>query len=273
MSVNLQTDPLQEKRHEAIPGLIHKYENRVLCHLTYFCPSNCDFCFRKNLYEKTKKRASDQEIVSYIKNNPKIKEFIFSGGEPLVKTGELKDLAVNLSKLENIKIFRIHSRHPVTFPKNINFRDLETAIKETTQPWYFVIHVNSITELNNPETIKAILKLKKMGFILLSHTVFLKGINDTVKKLEKLFNKLVELGVKPYYIFHCDSMKHTQKFIIPIKKEVEIMTNLRKTLTGIAYPLHVIDSDSGEGKIPVPTEFWQCSLNSYQDFSSKENKI
>ena len=112
-----------------------------------------------------------------------------------------------------------------------------------------------------------------MGFILLSHTVFLKGINDTVKKLEKLFNKLVELGVKPYYIFHCDNMDHTQKFIIPIKKEVEIMTNLRKTLTGIAYPLHVIDSDSGEGKIPVPTEFWQCSLNSYQDFSSKENKI
>lgn len=270
--MSLQIDPLQEKKHEVIPGLIHKYDNRVLCHLTYRCPSDCEFCFRDKLYEKTKKRAGDDEIAEYVRAHLEIKEFIFSGGDPLIRIKELKDLAIKLSKLKNIKIFRIHSRHPITFPKNVDLEALKAVIKDTKQTWYFVIHVNTFEELNNLETLKVIKELRKAGFILLSHTVFLKNINDNVKKLEKLFSKLVEVGVKPYYIFHCDNMMHTQKFIVSLKKEQQIMTELRKKLTGIAYPLHVIDSDSGNGKIPVPTEFWKCSLNNYLDFSKKQNK-
>ena len=271
--MNLQIDPLQEKKHQVLTGLVHKYKNRVLCHLTYHCPSNCKFCFRGHLYEKNNKRANNEEIVDYVKSHTEIKEFIFSGGEPLIKPYDLKDLASKLSKLDHLKIFRIHSRQPITFPKNIAFEPLADVIKNTNQPWYFVIHVNTVEELNNPETLIVIDKLRKLGFILLSHTVFLKGINDDIKKLEKLFSKLVEVGVKPYYIFHCDNMAHTQKFIVDLKREQQIMTKLRKKLTGIAYPLHVIDSDSGNGKIPVPTEFRQCSLTNYLDFKEKSNQV
>jgi len=261
-----QRDPLQEKKHEVLPGLIWKYQNRVLFLTTKNCPSKCEFCFRKNLYDKNFKRTSDIKIIDFVKKHKQIKEFIFSGGEPLIVINEIYSLIKELVKIEHLKLFRIHTKLPITYPNKVNLRLMKKVSNETDKPIYLVIHVNTDKEINNSEAQMVIKKLRSIGYVLLSHTVFLKGINDNFNCLKNLFSTLIELGVKPYYIFHCDNMEHTQKFIVPIEKEVKIMTELRKQLSGIAYPIHVIDSESGKGKIPVPTNFWKFKSKQYRDF-------
>ena len=269
---NFIIDPLAEKKHTVCEGLIHKYQNRVLCLLTKDCNAACPFCFRKNLYQRDQKNTINLEkIIQYLEKNKNINEFIFSGGEPLLE-GELFEKFCNaLFKLEQIKIIRIHSKLPISAPQLMPWKNIETVAKKANKNLYFLIHVNSHEELNKKETLKSISKLKKLGFILLSQTVFLKKTNDTVEKLEKLFSTLVENGVKPYYIFHCDRIENYQKFQIPLEKEVYLMSELREKISGLAYPLHVIDSESGDGKIPVPTNHWQTDLKKYKDFSRTEN--
>ncbi|MDP2873698.1 MAG: radical SAM protein [bacterium] len=263
-------DPLNEKAHEVLPGLIWKYPNRVLLVTTKACPAQCSFCFRQNLYADNFQPASNQEIVDFVKKHQEIREFIFSGGEPLLEPEKILKLTKSLGKINHLKLFRLHTRLPISSPKTIPFKTLEKLVTLYQKPWYLIIHVNSVGELNKKESATALWKLRQQGFILLSHTVFLKGINDSEEALEKLFTRLIELGVKPYYIFHCDHLKHTTKFVVPLKKEIAIMTKLRPKISGLAYPLHVIDSPTGNGKIPVPTDFWEFNPKEYLDFQKKK---
>lgn len=268
----LTTDPLNEKQHEVLPQLIHKYPNRVLCLLTTECQAHCPFCFRRDLHaQQTEKNPINlKEIIDYVKKSSKINEFIFSGGEPLLEGDLLETAFLCLQKIEHLKIFRIHSRLPIVQKQKIPWQNLEIIAKRVTKPIYFVIHVNSDQELNNPNVSTTLIRLRKLGFILLSHTVFLKGINDNLTTLEKLFNQLIELGVKPYYIFHCDQMLHTQQFVLPLEKERQLMTKLRKKVSGLAFPLHVIDSENG--KIPVPSTSWSCATDHFYNFANEKIK-
>lgn len=270
MPMKLVADPLNEKSHEVLPGLIWKYPNRVLLITTKACPAQCSFCFRQNLYADNFQPASNQKIVDFVQKHQEIREFIFSGGEPLLEPEKIFELTKSLGKMDHLKIFRIHTRLPISSPATIPFKTLEKLVALYQKPWYLVTHVNTASEIGNQKTANALWKLRQQGFILLSHTVFLKGINDSEEALEKLFTRLIELGVKPYYIFHCDHLKHTTKFVVPLKKEIEIMTKLRPKLSGLAYPLHVIDSPTGNGKIPVPTDFWKCNTEEYLDFTGQK---
>lgn len=265
--MKLVTDPLAELSHEVSPGLIWKYPNRLLWLISYDCPSKCSFCFRKELNNRRVEPAKLTQVKELIKKQPLIVEIIFSGGEPLIDISLLYQSILDLSKNKQIKIFRIHTRLPITFPEKIDWKILGNLPDKIKQPIYMVIHTNHPNEIDRPEVVEAITKLRMSGYILLSQTVFLKGINDDVEVLEKLFSQLVALGVKPYYIFHCDTMAHTKKMVVSIAKEVKIMTELRKRISGLAYPLHVIDSETGSGKIPAPTNFWKTDLSSYSDFS------
>lgn len=141
-----------------------------------------------------------------------------------------------------------------------------------TKPVYISLHTNHIDELGE-KTTKIIQQLRGAGAILISQSVFLKGVNDDVPTLANLFTKLTQLGVKPYYIHRCDFVKGVEHWIIPIEREVEIMTQLRKEISGLAYPLHVIDAPGGSGKIPVPTNFWEHNLDQFSDFNNKEIKM
>jgi lysine 2,3-aminomutase len=123
-----------------------------------------------------------------------------------------------------------------------------------------------VQEISNG-SIEVFKKFRKAGVILYSQTVFLKGINDSVEKLEKLFEKLLELGIRPYYIYRCDSVIGLEKFIVPFEKEKEIMTELRKRISGLACPTYVIDVPMGCGKIPVPLNFWKDG-KSFFDFNN-----
>lgn len=130
---------------------------------------------------------------------------------------------------------------------------------------YISVHFEHPDELT-PETIKAIKNLRATGAILLSQSVFLKGVNDDYSILQTLFTQLSELGIRPYYIYRCDPVKGAEHFIVPFDQEVAIMTKLRANLSGIACPLYVIDAPNGSGKIPVPLNFWEFEKTSFEDY-------
>jgi lysine 2,3-aminomutase len=137
---------------------------------------------------------------------------------------------------------------------------------------YVGIHFEHPAELTDV-TIEAIEKLRKAGTILYSQTVFLVGVNDSYEILYKLFSRLIELGVRPYYIYRCDPVVGAGHFRVDIEKERAIMTSLRRDLSGLACPTYVIDTPQGSGKIPVPLDFWDADISTYRDFYCDEHRV
>jgi len=268
-------DPLLEEKYEKTKGLIHKYRSRVLILLTLSCASYCRFCTRRRKVSDIKKgvitKADIKKMLAYLLKNPDINEVIFSGGDPLMVPEILKYALKVFSQLPQIKIIRIGTRAPVSNPKLIT-KDILAAIKKIKQPVYVGIHFEHPDELTE-ETIRACEKLRKAGAILFSQSVFLKGVNDSYKILEKLFSRLIEIGVRPYYLYRCDPVKGISHFRVPFKKEIEIATKLRKNLSGLAWPTYVIDTPDGSGKIPVPLNFWKFNKKEFRDFLGEQKRV
>jgi len=268
-------DPLLEDKYEKTKGLIHKYPNRVLILLTLTCAAYCRFCTRRRKVSEIEKgiisKADIQKMVAYLFKNPEINEVIFSGGDPLTAPEILKYALKKFSRLPQIKIIRIGTRLPVSNPKIIGKDFLET-IRKIKQPVYVGIHFEHPKELTK-ETIAACDKLRKAGAILYSQSVFLKGVNDSYEILYELFMKLIQIGVRPYYLYRCDPVEGAGHFRVDFEKEVAIATKLRKNLSGLAWPTYAIDSPKGSGKIPVPLNFWKFHKESYKDFSNKEKRV
>lgn len=264
-------DPFQEdNKYCKSKGFIHKYSKRALILLTTECAANCRFCTRRRNSGKQEKINKNDigVILRYLHANKKINEIIFSGGDPLTEPEMLEYAIKKLSALKQIKIIRIHTRIPVSDPQRVN-NDLVGVLKKIQQALYIAVHFEHPHELT-AETINAIKLLRSTGATILSQSVFLKGINDSYDVLFDLFNKLAEINVRPYMIGHCDLIKGAEHFIVPLKKEVKIMTQLRKTLSGVAFPNHVIDSPSGCGKIIVPLNFWEFNDKKFKDFNDAE---
>lgn len=268
------SDPLLEDKNKKVKGLVHKYPKRVLIELTLNCASFCRFCTRRREVSDIKKgylSSKDiKKMVDYLNNHQEINEVIFSGGDPLVVPNLLVFALKEFSKLPQIKIIRIHTRVPVSYPGLLS-KELFNIFSKINKikTLYISIHFEHPDELC-PQTVRAIKKLRKTGAILLSQSVFLKGINDSYNVLANLFTRLSELGIRPYYIYHCDPVKGAEHFIVPLKKETEIITKLRKNLSGIAFPTYVIDTPCGSGKVPVPLNFWKFNSKSFRDFKNKK---
>ncbi|PIQ70331.1 lysine 2,3-aminomutase [Candidatus Shapirobacteria bacterium CG11_big_fil_rev_8_21_14_0_20_40_12] len=267
-----KNDPLCEEKYLVSKGLIHKYPCRVLILISSHCPKYCDFCFRKritNNFLKNQINKNDiKKMIKYVLSRPEINEVIFSGGEPLTELELLLFGLRQFSKLKQIKILRIHSRAPVTKPSLVE-KNLLAFVALSKKPIYFSLHVNHPKELS-PKTIGAITALRQAGAILLSQTVFLKNLNDNFTVLKDLFTKLTEMGVRPYYLHHCDPVTGNEKYLVPLEKEIEIATRLRRELSGLACPTLVIDTPDGNGKIPVPLDFWEFNQKRFKDFNDKE---
>lgn len=268
-------DPLLEEQHEVVPGMINKYGNRALCLLTAECASYCRFCTRRRLVsdiERGRMDSDDVDVwVQYLRDHPEIREVIFSGGDPFVAGDELFEYALTeVSALSSVKVIRIGTRAPVADPVLINDRKLE-AISQVSQPVYIGIHFEHPSEITRP-TKRAVKRLIGTGAILFSQTVFLKDVNDNFHTLRDLFNGLVEIGVRPYYIYRCDPIPGATHFRVELEKERRIMTQLRRNLSGLACPTYVIDVPNGSGKIPVPLEFWDTDTSSYTDFEGQKHE-
>ncbi|HPT66294.1 MAG TPA: KamA family radical SAM protein [Candidatus Woesebacteria bacterium] len=263
-----------EDKITPVKGLIRRYQKRVLIELTMKCPVECEFCFRKWKKEEKRQTLTKEEankIVEYISKHKEITEVIFSGGEPLMVVDLMGFLIEKLKKLDQIKIFRIHTRAVVTSPVLVSEKLLKILKQKYKQIIYLSIHINSDKELNS-EVESAIRKIRETGVILYSQSVFLKGINDSVEVLKKLFSRLVEIGVRPYNIYQCNKIEGIEKFIVPFEKEVKIMTELRKTLSGLACPTLIFDVPVNANKIPVPLNFWE-SKKTIIDFNGKRFSI
>ncbi|NMB92408.1 MAG: KamA family radical SAM protein [Parcubacteria group bacterium] len=251
-------DPLKEEKYSPVKGLIQRYSNRVLILLTLNCAAYCRFCFRRRIVSDIQKgfltETDLNQIINYIKKHPQVNEIIISGGDPLTQPKLLELLLKKIVKLKQIKIIRIGTRLMVSDPQQINSNILRILKLVKKQPLYLLLHFEHPDELTK-ETIKAIKKLRSTGAILLSQSVFLKGINDNVVTLEKLFTELLSLGIKPYYILHNDEPLGTKHFTVDFKKERKIMTALRKRISGLAYPAYVYDQPEGPCKVPLPLDF------------------
>lgn len=258
-------DPLKEDRRMPVFGLIHKYPNRVLVLLTLNCAAYCRFCTRRrsvsDIAKGEIKIADLRQMAVYIKKHPKINEVILSGGDPLTVPEILIPALKIFGSLKQIKIIRIGTRLPVSLPSAVNSKLLEILKASLKKPLYLLIHFEHLDELTK-ETRLALKKLRENGCILLSQTVFLKGINDNAGTLEKLFTELVSLGVKPYYIFHNDEPQGTKHFTVSFKKESQIMDTLRKRVGGLACPIYVLDTAKAPYKIPLAYGSWQTKVQS-----------
>lgn len=272
VSPKAQNDPLQEDRFIKVRGLVHKYPRRVLIELTLNCAAYCRFCTRRRKVSDIKRGrlipADIRNMTIYLKKHKEINEVIFSGGDPLTAPELLKLALQQFSQVTSIKIFRLHTRVPVSAPQLITPALLKTLTSVKKQPLYLSLHFEHPDELT-PSTLAAVQKLRRTGAILLSQTVFLKGVNDNYQILYQLFTRLTERGVRPYYLYRCDPVQGITHFIVPLKKEIEIVTRLRKNLSGIAFPLYTIDAPAGSGKIPVPLNFWRFDSSHFTDFHGK----
>ena len=247
-------DPLEEDINMPVPGLVHKYPNRVLILLTLNCSAYCRFCTRRRSVSDIKKGeitiADIKRMAVYIQKHSKINEVILSGGDPLTAPELLKQALKILGSLKQIKIVRIGTRLPVSCPKGIDKTILNILKESPKQPLYLLVHFEHPDEITQ-ETCQAIKKLRESGCILFSQTVFLRGVNDKVSTLEKLFNELLAIGVKPYYIFHNDEPQGTEHFTVSFEKEAKIMDALRKRVGGLTCPVYVLDTAKAPYKIPL----------------------
>lgn len=266
-------DLLNEKVNSPLFGTVRKFPRRLLVLLSYTCAANCRYCERQDRVgvglDRLGRLSENQidDVVRYVAADSSISEVIASGGDPLVHPKGLERLFTSLSAVGHVKVLRIHTRFPLQSPRQVN-HDLMRRLAGTKNVVYLSLHVDHPDELTD-EVLDLIGKLRSYGFILISQSVFLKGVNDDVDVLERMFNQLFESGVRPYYIYHCQRIPTTSRFEMSLEDEVTIMSQLRERLSGLAYPQHVLDLPGARGKVVVPTHFWDFDLSQTRDFDGQ----
>ncbi len=248
-------DPLDEENLSPVPGLTHKYPDRVLFLISSQCAMYCRFCNRKrkvgNPSMVTEK--SIEEGLRYIKATKSVKDVLLSGGDPLLLSDErLDNILSRIKTIGHVEIIRIGTRIPCTLPQRIT-PDLVNILKKY-HPLYINTHFNHPLEITM-EASMACKMLADAGIPLGCQTVLLKGINDDRDTILNLMKKLLTVRVKPYYLFQADLAMGTSHFWTPLQKGIEIMAGLQGFLSGIGVPKFVIDLPHGGGKIPVIPEY------------------
>lgn len=247
-----RADPIGDKVHEPVAGITHRYADRVLLKPTHLCQVYCRFCFRRETVgqaQETLSVAQTNAALSYIRDNSSIWEVILSGGDPLILSSRrISELLAGLEAIDHVSVVRIHTRAPIVAPERVD--DALLSIMRRRFPMWIVLHVNHADEIT-AEARAAISKLADAGLPLLAQTVLLKGVNDHAGTLERLFRRLVELRVKPYYLHHLDLAEGTGHFRTSIVEGQAVMRDLRGRVSGLCQPTYVLDIPGGHGKIPI----------------------
>jgi lysine 2,3-aminomutase len=243
-------DPLHEEVHSPIPGLIHRYPDRVLLYTTERCAVYCRFCTRKRKLDPGYRAPFERErILDYIRSHREVVEVILSGGDPLsLSDSAIEELLGSIREIDHVLSIRIHTRIPVVLPMRINEKLVEIFSK--LYPVTIVTHFNHANEIT-ADAAASIERMKRSGITVLNQTVLLRGVNDSVEAMRRLLLALLRIGIKPYYLHQCDEVKGVSHFSVPVERGEEILRALRGAIPGIAMPLYVIDLPGGGGKIPV----------------------
>lgn len=251
-------DPLGEDTHSRVPGLVHRYPDRVLFLVTGFCSTYCRYCTRSRLVGDGNKCHLNQEqwdkALAYIAAHPVIRDVLLSGGDPLTLSDEkLEYLLTRLSRIPHVEFLRIGTKVPVVLPQRIT--PALVSLLKRFRPLWMSIHFTHPDEIT-PETAQACERLADAGIPLGSQTVLLKGINDDTAVMRRLMHELLKIRVRPYYLYQCDPILGSSHFRTPVETGLKMIEGLRGHTTGYAVPHYVIDAPRGGGKIPLlPTYF------------------
>ncbi len=246
------SDPLQEVHSNPTPGLIHKYQGRVLLIVGSACAVNCRYCFRRSFpYEDNKPSQSQwQQALDYIAARPEIHEVILSGGDPLaVSNSYLAKLLARIADIPHVETLRIHTRLPLVLPARVDDQLIET-LTQCRLKAVMVIHCNHPNELDQTSLI-ALKKLKRAEIELLNQSVLLHSINDNVTVLKALSQRLFQSGVLPYYLHLLDRVTGASHFDVEEATALKLIADLRLSLPGYLVP-RLVREKAGEGsKTPI----------------------
>jgi lysine 2,3-aminomutase len=252
-----EADPLGEEHTSPIPGLVHRYPDRVLFLATDFCSTYCRYCTRSRMVGDVQtqhcNRAHWERALAYIKAHPEIRDVLISGGDPLTMADDqLEWLLSRLRRISHVELIRLGTKVPAVLPQRIT--PALTRMLKRYHPLWLSLHFTHPEELT-PETAQACTRLADAGIPLGSQTVLLAGINDQVETMTRLVHGLVKIRVRPYYLYQCDPIIGSSHFRTPVMKGIEIIQGLRGHTTGYAVPTYVIDAPGGGGKIPLLPEY------------------
>jgi lysine 2,3-aminomutase len=246
-------DPIGDDAHSPVPGIVHRYPDRVLFKLVNVCPVYCRFCFRREMVGPGSKGLSADQLdaaIDYIARHPAIWEVILTGGDPLiVSPRRLKEMIARLNAIPHLGVIRIHSRVPVVDPVRINAAMID-ALKSSDKAVWLLLHANHAREFV-PEAVTAIRKLVAAGVPMLGQSVLLKGVNDSPAALTDLFRAMVANRIKPHYLHHGDLARGTSHFRLSLEEGQNLMRRLRGHTSGLLQPTYILDIPGGHGKVPV----------------------
>jgi lysine 2,3-aminomutase len=250
-------DPLAEEHDSPVPGLVHRYPDRVLFLVTEFCSTYCRYCTRSRMVghfrSSLPNMARWEEAIRYIESTPTVRDVLLSGGDPLTLPDEsLNWLLTRLRQIPHVEFLRIGTKAPVVLPQRVT--PALVRMLKRHHPLWMSIHFTHPEELT-PETSQACERLSDGGIPLGSQTVLLAGINDDVDTMKRLVHGLLRIRVKPYYLYQCDPISGSSHFRTPVEKGTRIIQGLRGHTTGYAVPAYVIDAPGGGGKIPLLPEY------------------
>jgi lysine 2,3-aminomutase len=278
-----EADPLSERSISVTPSLLKRYPGRAVFLASAECAMYCRFCNRRRLVGGGwHPRSSWEESFGYIERDGDLREIIISGGDPfMLPVADFIYMADRLKGISRIKTIRISTRLPIVYPEGLREEHLK-SISEISPVW-LVLHINHPRELS-PEFQETVKRLRTAGAVIVSQTVLLKGVNDCPHILLKLFEALVSIGIKPYYLFQLDGVRGAAHFKVKLEEGVRIMRFLRSNGSGLAVPQYALDIPGGFGKVPVDGRYLKGrkgrmvslespagSLGSYRDDGKKSS--
>lgn len=249
-------DPCGEDSHSPVPGLVHRYPDRVLFLVTDRCAAYCRYCTRSRLVSNALGydfRPNFKEQIEYIRRTPAVRDVLLSGGDALLLSdSKLRQLLTELRSIPHVEFIRIGSRIPIFLPQRIT-PELCSMLKEF-HPLFISVHANHPRELTT-EVRDSLARLADAGIPLGNQSVLLKGVNDDASVMKALVQKLLMCRVRPLYIYQCDLINGSAHLRTSVRRGLEIMEQLRGHTTGYAVPQYVIDAPGGGGKVPVAPNY------------------
>lgn len=250
------SDPCGEDSHSPVPGLVHRYPDRVLFLVTDRCAAYCRYCTRSRLVSNATGYDFHPEFdrqIKYIQQHPEIRDVLLSGGDPLLFSDDkLEALLSRLRAIPHVEFLRIGTRIPIFLPQRIT--PALCAMLKKYHPLFMSVHSNHPRELTT-EVREALGRLADAGIPLGNQSVLLRDVNDDVEIMKAHVQKLLMCRVKPYYIYQCDLISGSAHLRASVRKGLEIMEQLRGHTTGYAVPTYVIDAPGGGGKVPISPEY------------------
>jgi lysine 2,3-aminomutase len=251
-------DPIGDDALSPVPGIVHRYPDRVLLKPLLLCPVYCRFCFRREHVGPgggVLSEADTEAALDYIRGRPEIREVILTGGDPLMLSPRrLAALLHALAAIPHVELLRIHTRVPTTDPSRLTPALAASMVVDT--PLWLVVHANHASEFT-PDARAALRRAGQNGIPLLGQSVLLRAVNDTPQALEELFRAMLRARVKPYYLHQLDPAPGTARFHVPIAEGQAILAQLRGRITGLAWPTYVLDIPGGHGKVPIGPTYLQ----------------